>query len=277
MPVFVGILAILALALNLLPPGLLDLPGFQWAQRWSGADPRIVRWVNTEVKAVALTFDDGPDPVYTPDLLELLSARKVKATFFLIGKMVDARPDLARLLVLQGHELGNHSYNHPPMAHLSREEVDFQLQEASKIIEKATGMRPRYFRPPLNSHNDQLVSAVVSGGMTFIHWSVDSRDWESNSVDGIAGRVLTHAQPGDIILFHDHGGDRSVTIKAVEKVIDGLSARGYVFVTIGELLKIGRPASVAGPEERRLWRTRSSREQRERSTDREVWSPGGRD
>lgn len=187
-------------------------------------------------KTIALTFDDGPWPVYTGEVLEALAREKVKATFFWLGRNVTQYPEIARQVAQAGHELGNHSYNHPiqPMdAATARQELD----QTSQAIEEATGKRPRLFRPPGGHKTNGLVSLARQEGYTVVMWSVQPNDWQPQATpQSIARAVLQQAQPGTVVLLHDGGGDRAATVAALPQIIRSLKQQGYQFVTVSQLL-----------------------------------------
>ena len=188
--------------------------------------------------AVALTFDDGPNPPYTPRLLALLKANDVKATFFLVGERVEAEPALARAVIEAGHAIGNHTYDHARLVLKTESGVENELMKAETAIERATGVMPRFFRPPYGSEDRFTLEASKALGYVAVEWSVSSKDWRRPGVDAIVDNVLRQVKNGSIILMHDGGGDRSETIDAVARIIPELRRRGFEFVTIPDLLDI---------------------------------------
>ena len=186
---------------------------------------------------IALTFDDGPNPTYTPQVLSILHQYGVSATFFVIGEQVQAYPDLVQQEHAMGHIVGNHSWNHPDLTTLSADHIHTQLGNTSDAIEQATGVRPTFFRPPYGAYNYQVLLQASNLGLQPILWSVDPQDWNGPpSSNIIVQRVLNMAQNGSIILMHDGGGDRSQTVAALPAIITQLRSYGYQLVTVPQLI-----------------------------------------
>jgi peptidoglycan/xylan/chitin deacetylase (PgdA/CDA1 family) len=182
--------------------------------------------------AIALTIDDGPDPAWTPAVLDELAANGVGATFSMIGRWVVAYPDLARRVVAAGHAICNHSMTHHiPFTSLSPDRIEAEVAGTSTAILQATGMLPRVFRSPGGDWSPAVLASVASHGMRPVQWDVDPRDWQRPGTSVILGRMLA-AQPGDIVLCHDGGGDRSETVAALRTAILTLKSRGLAFVTL---------------------------------------------
>ncbi|MCX5746000.1 MAG: polysaccharide deacetylase family protein [Proteobacteria bacterium] len=189
-------------------------------------------------KTVALTFDDGPSAPYTTKILSILKANDVKATFFFLGDRVEASPELARAVVEDGHAIGNHTYDHPSLVLESASSVRAQLRRAENAIIAATGVRPKFFRPPYGAADSFTLDEARRLGYVAIEWSNSSKDWLRPGANAIADRVLRQVKNGSIILLHDGGGDRSQTVAAVTKLIPELKRRGFEFVTVPEMLDI---------------------------------------
>lgn len=187
----------------------------------------------TDKKMIALTFDDGPDPNVTERILETLSQYNAKATFFMLGKNAQAYSNVAKKVADAGHEIANHTIEHPDLVTLSIEGIQNQLVQSQNQIEEATGKRPIYFRPPYGSYNDNVLNIAKESNQKVIMWSVDTRDWESKNPAAINQIVQTYARPGSIILMHDI---HSTTADALPQVLEFLSNQGYEFVTVSELL-----------------------------------------
>jgi peptidoglycan/xylan/chitin deacetylase (PgdA/CDA1 family) len=182
--------------------------------------------------AVVLTIDDGPSPTWTPKVLELLRLRQVTATFCLIGEQVRKRPDLARRIVDDGHTVCNHTMSHPMgMGKLSAARVEHEIGEANEIIAEATGTVPRVFRSPGGSWGPAVLAAAAKHGLVPIDWAIDPRDWALPGKATIVRRMLA-AQPGQIMLCHDGGGNRAETVAALRTVIPALQHRGLRFVAL---------------------------------------------
>jgi len=197
----------------------------------------VVWDINTEDKIIALTFDDGPHPKYTAAILDLLAKYDAKATFFIIGKNAEKYPEVVLRSYSEGHELANHTFSHP--FKVSVAELQKELRQTKEIIYSITGFSPALFRPVGGNYNDSMINAAVKDGYKVVMWSwhQDTQDWKQPGVKKITQKVLKGSKPGDVILFHDGGGDRSQTIKALEEILPVLKKQGYTFVTISELIE----------------------------------------
>lgn len=186
---------------------------------------------------VALTFDDGPHASNTPRLLDILRNRNVKATFYVIGKNVDLYPGIVRRTVAEGHEIGNHTYNHPKLSSMGMAAVNQELKRTEESIVRACGVAPKTMRPPYGALlQNQRQSIYDSFGYPTIMWSVDPLDWRRPGVSVVTSRILAGANQGGIILLHDL---HASSVDAVPGVIDGLLRKGYRFVTVSQLLSMG--------------------------------------
>jgi peptidoglycan/xylan/chitin deacetylase (PgdA/CDA1 family) len=182
--------------------------------------------------AIALTIDDGPHPEWTPKMLDLLAEHDVKAMFSLIGIQVKQYPQLAQRIVAAGHQLCNHTMNHPlEIAEMSSRKVDREITEAHERIGDATGVVPKFFRSPGGAWSRAVFASAARHGMLPIDWDIDPRDWARPGTHHIKRSMLA-AKGGDILLCHDGGGDRSQTIKALGQVLPKLKARGLSFVLL---------------------------------------------
>jgi peptidoglycan/xylan/chitin deacetylase (PgdA/CDA1 family) len=191
---------------------------------------------------VALTFDDGPSPTYTPQVLSVLHQYNVTATFFMIGTNVERHPDVLRQVLAAGHLVGNHTWSHPDLRTLAPAKVREEIERTSEIITRVGGGRPPIlFRAPYGNFTSTAMAVSASLGMHAVDWSVDPRDWSRPGADAITQRVLTAIEPGAIVLNHDGalldpgeteiGGaaDRSETVAAVKAYLPRLIASGYRF------------------------------------------------
>jgi peptidoglycan/xylan/chitin deacetylase (PgdA/CDA1 family) len=199
---------------------------------------------------VALTFDDGPNPPYTQQILDILSLHNAKATFFVEGEAAAAHPDLVREESELGMVVGSHSYAHSEGLSLAGAD-DFQadLKHAEVVLEDILGYRPRLYRAPYGHTSETMLRALYRAGYVSIGWDTDSADWRDLPAAQIADNVLSEAHPGAIVLLHDGGlgggnPDRTNTIQALPQIIDGLRERGYEPVTVPELT--GVPAAQDG-------------------------------
>jgi peptidoglycan-N-acetylglucosamine deacetylase len=195
-----------------------------------------VYYGNPHVPEIALTFDDGPNPVYTLQILAILQAYNVKATFFDVGYLVKDFPNIVRQEFLQGHTIGNHSWSHPQLTRLSASGIYSQLVSTSDAIQSVTGKRPTIFRPPYGSFNRIVLSQALRLNLSTIIWNNEAHDWATPGTNVIAWRILNLARYGGIILLHDGGGFRAQTVAALPIIITTLRQRGFTFVTIPQLL-----------------------------------------
>ncbi|MFJ6655765.1 polysaccharide deacetylase family protein [Streptomyces sp. NPDC091377] len=194
------------------------------AGRWFRHGPR-------DRPEIALTFDDGPDPVYTRQVLALLARYGVRATFFCVGLHVNALPDEVRRIVDAGHSLGNHTWSHPFLPDLTARQFRLQLDRTGEAFERAVGRVPAVFRPPYGARTPETLTELLAGGPALALWDVDSWDWARPGPEKIARTVLDHAGPGSLILMHDGGGDRHQSVLALPAVIEGLLERNLSFVS----------------------------------------------
>lgn len=185
---------------------------------------------NDDVKKIALTFDDGPHPYYTQQLLDGLKKREVKASFFVTGEHALLHPDIIERMAKEGHLIGNHTYSHMQLNAGNREEFKEELLKTNEIITEITGKEVIYVRPPYGSWDKKLETEI---NMFPVLWSVDPLDWCSDNVACITNNVTAKAEENDIILMHDYYAS---SVTAALKIIDELQARGYVFVTVEEIL-----------------------------------------
>lgn len=186
--------------------------------------------VDPDQKMIALTFDDGPEPVNTPKLLKLLKKENVPATFFLVGQNVDKYPEVVRSIADYGQGIGNHTYNHQDLTTLNEEQTRDEIEATDQAVKKITGEKPKYFRPPYGALNS---SAAAWINRPIIQWSVDSEDWQSKNQQLIIEKVISTAYDGSIILLHDI---HEATIAAVPEIITTLKNEGYSFVSLDTLL-----------------------------------------
>lgn len=196
---------------------------------------RVIKQVPTNRKIVALTFDDGPSRK-TPDILSTLQAKNVRATFFVVGEMVQRFPQLVREEVAAGHEIGNHSFTHVKLQRLSKNKMANEIDRTDILLRKNMGIKCELFRPPGGTYNHSVLEEAARRNYTVVLWSVDPQDWRSSG-ERIVRDVLKNAKPGSIILLHD-GLEPLPTGKILPLLIDGLREQGYEFVTVSELLRL---------------------------------------
>ncbi len=188
---------------------------------------------NTALKTVALTFDDGPHPKFTPELLAVLNKYNVKATFFVVGKMTQKHPDLVRQEVAAGHEIGNHTYDHVNVARLSESGAAAEWKAGDTAITAITGGKVRYCRPPGGQYDRKSIIAASELGLTTVLWTDNAADYLGGmSSHRLERRVLSRISNGGIVLMHD-GVQR--TIDVLPDIIEKLRSKGYRFVTLSEM------------------------------------------
>lgn len=202
---------------------------------------RVFSNTQTTQKVVALTFDDGPNPPYTEQMLDVLKDKHVSATFFLIGQNVDKHPELVKRIAAEGHELGNHTYHHIDLLKADRKVIADEIDRTNQAIFTASGIKPHLMRPPHGFRDPVVMEMMAERGLKVVEWSVMSRDWLNPGVDAIVERTVSKVKNGSIILLHDGDGvtsqdSRVQTIEATRRIIEILSAQGYKFVTIDEIL-----------------------------------------
>jgi peptidoglycan-N-acetylglucosamine deacetylase len=183
----------------------------------------------SKVKCIAFTFDDGPAVLETTKLLEYLAEYEARATFFVVGQNAAAHPDILRAETEAGHEVANHSWNHPDLTQLSTAEVTSQLERTSATIKAATGKEPTLFRPPYGAINDTVKSAT---DLSPVLWDVDPEDWKYRDADRVARTVIAQAAANEVVLLHDI---HPTSVAAVPEILRTLTAQGYHFVTVSHL------------------------------------------
>jgi len=196
--------------------------------------PSTITRVPTSQPVVAMTFDDGPHESLTPQLLDILAARDIRATFYVVGRRVNMYPRLVERIAAEGHEIGNHSWSHPRLTSLGNEGLMRELDNTSMAIQQAVGRPPVTMRPPyglLSARQRNLISE--NRYLPTILWSVDPQDWRRPGSAVVANRIVGGAHTGAVILAHDIIGS---TIRAMPAALDGLLARGYRFATVSELV-----------------------------------------
>ena len=209
-----------------------------WILERSGEHPR---------GKVLLTFDDGPDPHWTPQILDLLKSRGVHAAFLLIGENAQQRPDLVRREFDEGHLIGNHTFTHPDLSRVSPLRMELEVNVTERLLEWITGRQPKLFRPPYHSdealdeaQNAQVIARASQLGYFTLGQDIDPEDFAQRDPKVIADRVLAMAGKGSVVLLHDGGGDRSATLAALPLILDGLAQRGIQLATPEEMTGMTR-------------------------------------
>ena len=187
-----------------------------------------------QTKTVALTFDDGPHPKYTEQILELLDKYSVKATFFVIGFNAVQWPSIVQKEIEKGHEVGNHTYYHKHDNAVNKEKLKEDMEMTESLLCGKFGYKTEIFRPPEGFCTDVVKSVASDMDYSIVLWDVDTRDWENTSAEKIISTVKREVKSGDIILFHDYVVGKSHTLEALEVLIPWLKDQGYTFVTVSE-------------------------------------------
>ncbi|MBC8424008.1 polysaccharide deacetylase family protein [bacterium] len=215
-------------------PSLLDVAS---VREYLGR--RLLCSVDTREKRLALTFDDGPHPRHTPKLLDLLAAKGLRATFFVVGRRVRRFRDVLTRAAEAGHEIGNHGDHHVPLSILPPPLIRRELDVCGRLVEEITGRRPRFVRPPMGWINDVVLNTVRDMGYEPVLGSIHPQDSRQPGLEVILRRVRRRIEPGAVIILHDGGWrvgvDRGQTIAALDILTDELLAEGYRFETLSEL------------------------------------------
>ena len=206
-----------------------------------------------KTRTIALTFDDGPDPVWTPRILDVLRRNHVRATFFVVGTEVVDHPELVRRIVADGHQIGIHTFTHPDLSRLAPWQRSLELRETQLAVAGAAGVTTALLRPPYSSENDALNDADWSvleqagaAGYVTVLTTQDAQDWQRPGTARIVANATPHGTAGQILLMHDGGGDRSQTVAALNTLIPRLKAQGYRFATVGAAVGMAGPVQRAG-------------------------------
>jgi peptidoglycan-N-acetylglucosamine deacetylase len=192
-------------------------------------------------RQVALTFDDAPDNIYTPRVLDVLKKEGVKATFFCVGNRIEAHPDVVRRMVAEGHVLGNHSYSHPNLPKLTDAKFREEIRKTDQLIMKYAGYAPSFVRPPYGNISEGQIQWLASQHRKVVNWNIDSLDWKGLSRDQVAVNVLSNIKPNAIILQHSGigaGGNLDGTVEALPEIIAKLKKDNVKFVTVPGMIGI---------------------------------------
>jgi peptidoglycan/xylan/chitin deacetylase (PgdA/CDA1 family) len=233
MVVVYGLLAVLGVVGVLVGIYLLYYGGYSGPIDWL---MRTVRHGPRDRPVVALTFDDGPDPVRTPALLDALAELDAPATFFVVGDIVDANAEVVRRIAREGHELGNHTYSHRYLPLARSRSVERELRATDRAVERATGIVPALARPPWGGRSPWTVRAFRRLAKRLVLWDVNSDDWKGAPAREVVERVLERTRPGSIILMHEARDHGEVTVEAVRLLVPALRARGYQLMTVSAAL-----------------------------------------
>lgn len=248
-------LAALLMALALVAEPTVPASGTASSSRETRVEPKKMPWSEMqrkykgafvlsaprEVRKVALTFDDVPDPRFTPKVLDILKRKGVKATFFVVGTRARKHPGLVRRIVREGHAVGNHSYAHPDFSTLPLTKVQEQIRKTEQRLEPLVGFKPLLIRPPYGEILPSQVAWAQRSGYTVVNWDVDSSDWRQLSKARVFRNVTGSVRPGSVVLMHAGGGEGqnlSGTVAALPRIIDWLRENRYEPVTLPELLGV---------------------------------------
>jgi peptidoglycan/xylan/chitin deacetylase (PgdA/CDA1 family) len=209
------------------------------AGQWYG---RTFTGLKPGTRQLALTFDDGPNDPYTLGILEVLARHNVKATFFLIGRYVKQRPDIAHELTQAGHAVGNHTFSHPNLVFASALQTRTQLQDCTRALTDAVGEHSPLFRPPFGGRRPSTLRIARALGLEPVMWNITGWDWKGKPAEFVEGKVRQQIRGGDVILLHDgdhkaFGADRSQTVIATDRLIARYKNEGYEFVTVPEMME----------------------------------------
>jgi peptidoglycan/xylan/chitin deacetylase (PgdA/CDA1 family) len=211
-------------------PGVIPTP----------APVRIIRSVATPAKAIALTFDDGPSPTYTPMVLQLLQQYGAHATFFVIGQQVERYPQILKQEVDAGDEIGNHGYHHLTLKNVSTAQLISEVQTAEQTLVSLTGSSPTLYRLPGGKSDPAALRELANLGYKIVMWSIDTRDYVYRTPSAIVAQVEKQVAPGAIIIFHDGGGNQQHTVDALKTLLPWLKEQGYQMMTVSQLLEMPR-------------------------------------
>ncbi|SDO12146.1 polysaccharide deacetylase family sporulation protein PdaB [Paenibacillus sp. yr247] len=204
----------------------------------SAPSSEVISKIETDHKWIAITFDDGPNPVYTPQILDLLSQYQAKATFFVLGKRVQMYPTIAIREVNEGHEIANHTFDHHFLKNYPARKIIDEIRQTQELIFDLTEQMPHVFRPPGGFYNEELLNSMKEDKLTVVIWSwyQDTKDWRKPGVNKIVNQVISNVHNGDIILFHDLEGDCSQTVESLKIILPELQRQGYQFLTVSDLI-----------------------------------------
>ena len=220
-------------------PPAMALPADANAPTPAGQTKNTYSQCHVEGPFIAMTFDDGPHVENTPRLLDMLKQRGIKATFFVVGQCAAEYPDIMKRIVAEGHEIANHSWSHPQLSKMGEGSVTDQLQRTHDVIVQTTGVTPKIMHPPYGAFTaNQRNWAFHKWGYKTILWDVDPLDWKIRNADHVKSVILKETVNGSIILSHDI---HKTTVDAMPSTLDGLSAKGFKFVTVSDLIAMDKP------------------------------------
>jgi peptidoglycan/xylan/chitin deacetylase (PgdA/CDA1 family) len=227
---------------TIIPGQILKIPSLSppWETKYTRKYPETLFYKGIAGgNKIALTFDDGPDPYYTEQVLDILQEHNIPATFFVVGSQVAKYPEVTKRIVREGHLITSHSWSHANLRNLSSAELDYEIRETGNIIRKYTGENIHFLRPPWGFVSDNLLQTARDMGYKVVNWNVDSEDWNGTAADQILLNVIPNTDKNSILLFHSAGGRNQKldsTISVLPELIRTLKNNGFTFVTIDELL-----------------------------------------
>jgi peptidoglycan/xylan/chitin deacetylase (PgdA/CDA1 family) len=195
--------------------------------------------LSQQEKVIALTFDDGPWPRTTAQVLEILKKEDIRATFFWVGQYLKAHPEIAQQVVAEGHAIGNHTWHHW-YRQQSQLTAAHEINDTAELIYKTTGIKTLVFRPPGGVLNNGLADYAKEQNYVTVMWSIDSMDYRPFQAGQLVKNVIRKAEPGSIVLMHDGGGNRATTVEALPQIIAQFKQQGYSFVTVPQLLEMNQ-------------------------------------
>jgi peptidoglycan-N-acetylglucosamine deacetylase len=226
---------------------VLSYAGYQCVAPTSQLYGSTFTGLHDKRREMALTFDDGPNDPYTLRLLEVLSKHNVRATFFMIGRYVEMRPDIVREVVKAGHVIANHTFTHPNLVLRTQRQLADELWKCERALNDAVGQNhEKLFRPPWGARRPATLRAIRREGFTPVMWSVTSWDWSAKSSEAIERKVAAQVRGGDVVLLHDgghahFGTDRNFTVTATDRLLTRYKSDSYAFRTIPEMVNAGAP------------------------------------
>jgi peptidoglycan/xylan/chitin deacetylase (PgdA/CDA1 family) len=237
------IIAMIGYVAGALAAGAATFAGMHTMVPWSQLYGENFNGVKDGLKVLALTYDDGPNDPWTMKMLDVLAKHQVSATFFMVGRYVRERPEIARAVQQAGHSIGNHSYTHPNLIFASQAKLRQELEDTSVAIFDATGERPFLFRPPFGARKPGTFKTVEELKMFPVMWRVTCFDWAAKSHEQILKHARRQIAGGEVVLLHDGGHlkmgeDRSHTVRATDELIAEYKDRGFLFTTVTEMMQM---------------------------------------
>ncbi len=204
---------------------------------FASSNKQVYKSKSNEDKKIALTFDDGPHPKKTKEIVEILEKYGITATFFVVGINVKNYPKTMDMLLEKGYEIGNHTYSHRILKKIGKINVKNEIDTTEEEIINHNGEKTKYIRPPCGEYDDNLINLSIENDYKIVLWNIDTKDWMHETKSNIVKNVMSRVKGGDIILFHDYTTGKNNTVEALDDLIPRLIDAGYEFVSISELLQ----------------------------------------